>query len=311
MHIQIGFSNLMVYRLFLELKLAMIHCVSWSWWGDAHQARRKRNRRSEQSGLSGTRAFTRIPWCWCLSSKSLIISMIRSITETFILGWMVVFATNIEVSIPLSPPNVTTPLGFVVGRSFDTFNEFLGIPYATPPVGDLRWQRPQPVSRYEIRVRSDSLTFQMASFRFIGDVIWTSLSPADEWHYRSCVRSASPLYLRLILVLQIRPKIVSIWISGPHRVQILIQHYLWCSGFMGVIPFEKAYNVENSQAAWLLVRAHCPPITGLRWLPLRMLWWSQLITAWEHSAYSGQVVSFRIEFGEGEREREESSSAHT
>jgi carboxylesterase type B len=51
---------------------------------------------------------------------------------------------------PSSPPGsqgliVTTGKGMVEGRSTSgNVNEFLGIPYAAPPVGRLRWQPPQP-----------------------------------------------------------------------------------------------------------------------------------------------------------------------
>ncbi len=41
-----------------------------------------------------------------------------------------------------------TDKGPVVGLRTETMNEFLGIPYAAPPVGALRWQPPQPPPRW-------------------------------------------------------------------------------------------------------------------------------------------------------------------
>jgi para-nitrobenzyl esterase len=43
---------------------------------------------------------------------------------------------------------VSTHEGPVKGVSTPTMREFLGIPYAAPPVGDLRWQPPQPHVRW-------------------------------------------------------------------------------------------------------------------------------------------------------------------
>ncbi|MBV9750432.1 MAG: carboxylesterase family protein [Acetobacteraceae bacterium] len=42
------------------------------------------------------------------------------------------------------PPAAQTDRGVVVGKRVGTVDEFLGIPYAAPPVGDLRFRPPQP-----------------------------------------------------------------------------------------------------------------------------------------------------------------------
>ena len=40
---------------------------------------------------------------------------------------------------------MTTPSGSVQGRVVDDVAVFRGIPFAAPPVGDLRWREPQPL----------------------------------------------------------------------------------------------------------------------------------------------------------------------
>jgi para-nitrobenzyl esterase len=45
-------------------------------------------------------------------------------------------------------PEVKTDAGTVRGKSDGTVAAFLGIPYAAPPVGDLRWKPPAPVAKW-------------------------------------------------------------------------------------------------------------------------------------------------------------------
>jgi para-nitrobenzyl esterase len=54
-------------------------------------------------------------------------------------------------------PVVTIVDGAVRGKATGTVDEFLGIPYAAPPVAPLRWRPPQPVARW--RGERDATTF--------------------------------------------------------------------------------------------------------------------------------------------------------
>src|SRR5579863_845264 len=47
-----------------------------------------------------------------------------------------------------SGPQVKTVSGVVEGKSDGPVNVFLGIPYAAPPVGDLRWKPPVPAAKW-------------------------------------------------------------------------------------------------------------------------------------------------------------------
>ena len=47
------------------------------------------------------------------------------------------------------PPKVKTKSGKVIGFKVDGVNEFLGIPYAAPPVGPLRWEPPTAFGKFK------------------------------------------------------------------------------------------------------------------------------------------------------------------
>ena len=56
--------------------------------------------------------------------------------------------TPIVLMAASSAPQVKTRSGTVQGKDDGKVKSFLGIPYAAPPVGDLRWRAPQPVAKW-------------------------------------------------------------------------------------------------------------------------------------------------------------------
>ena len=47
------------------------------------------------------------------------------------------------------PIIVQTRYGPVVGDEFNDISQFLGVPYAQPPIGELRWKKPVPPQNWE------------------------------------------------------------------------------------------------------------------------------------------------------------------
>jgi len=67
-----------------------------------------------------------------------------ALRRLFRVAALCVVALGMAASAFASPPTVTTPNGVVIGLKANGMDEFLGIPYALPPLGSLRWTPPQP-----------------------------------------------------------------------------------------------------------------------------------------------------------------------
>ena len=59
-----------------------------------------------------------------------------------------VIVASVALVAASSTPQVKTRLGTVEGKDDGKVKAFLGIPYAAPPVGDLRWKAPAPAAKW-------------------------------------------------------------------------------------------------------------------------------------------------------------------
>lgn len=64
-----------------------------------------------------------------------------SVVALFLMMSMAIVAAS-------SAPQVKARFGIVEGKEEDGVQKFLGIPYAAPPVGDLRWKPPMPAAKW-------------------------------------------------------------------------------------------------------------------------------------------------------------------
>jgi para-nitrobenzyl esterase len=70
---------------------------------------------------------------------------------TMVRRWVVagaMLAVPVALFSTSAAPQVKTDLGIVEGKDDGAVQTFLGIPYAAPPVGDLRWKPPQPAMKW-------------------------------------------------------------------------------------------------------------------------------------------------------------------
>ena len=80
------------------------------------------------------------------SSKLLVV--VAALFAAAPLGLVAANPVENNLSTKTNPLQVTVDSGTVQGKEEGSVRKFLGIPYAAPPVGDLRWKAPLPVAKW-------------------------------------------------------------------------------------------------------------------------------------------------------------------
>ncbi|RZF66391.1 carboxylesterase [Sphingomonas populi] len=80
-------------------------------------------------------------------------------------------------------PRVVIDTGALLGRSADGITSFKGIPFAAPPVGDLRWRAPQPAAKWPGERDAGQYGHDCMQLPFPSDAAPLGTPPAEDCLY--------------------------------------------------------------------------------------------------------------------------------
>ncbi|HTS06898.1 MAG TPA: carboxylesterase/lipase family protein [Candidatus Eisenbacteria bacterium] len=79
-----------------------------------------------------------------------------------------------------SAPQAKTRTGTVEGKTDGKVNAFLGIPYAAPPVGDLRWKVPQPAAKWSGVRKANEFGNHCMQGNVFGDMVFHDPGASED-----------------------------------------------------------------------------------------------------------------------------------
>ena len=88
--------------------------------------------------------------------------------------------TPIVLMAAASAPQVKTRSGPVQGKDDGKVKSFLGIPYAAPPVGDLRWRAPQPVAKWSGVRKATEFGQHCMQGKVFGDMVFHDPGASED-----------------------------------------------------------------------------------------------------------------------------------
>ena len=96
--------------------------------------------------------------------------------------WLSLLATVVPLALQgaTSAPQVKVESGIVEGKPEGTVNAFLGIPYAAPPVGNLRWRPPAPPATWTGVRPATEFGPRCMQGRIYSDMVFRDSGPSED-----------------------------------------------------------------------------------------------------------------------------------
>ena len=92
-------------------------------------------------------------------------------------------ANLVSTSAFAADPVVKTTHGPIAGRQADGVDAFKGVPFAAPPVGELRWRAPQPPAAWTAVRSAAAYGPDCMQNPFPGDAAPLGVQPAEDCLY--------------------------------------------------------------------------------------------------------------------------------
>jgi para-nitrobenzyl esterase len=95
---------------------------------------------------------------------------------------MAALALGVSTMASADPLKVKTDQGKVQGKTINDgkVRAFLGLPYAAPPVGDLRWKAPEPVAKWKDTRDATKFGAHCAQGRVFDDMVFQDSGPSED-----------------------------------------------------------------------------------------------------------------------------------
>lgn len=134
-----------------------------------------------------------------------------------LIAWISLWATTTAPQIPV---RIKVAQGVLEGTTSDGVRSFKGVPFAAPPVGELRWREPQPAKPWEGVRRADAFGPRPMQLPIYSDMMFRSPSVSED-----CLT-------------------LNVWAPAKgKRLPVLV--YFYGGGFQAGAADEKRYDGES------------------------------------------------------------------